>query len=342
MHSDIGLSNVAHHRHFNKSIIISLVIGLFSLLFGMFLSGLTVNADDSELTSPFTYTTNFKNDATYNSSQAINMQFLLAETAGIKPGDKIQISVGKDSDGVAGFDLSSLQINAVSSGNFFDVSTDGSTNPATITLTAKSGPDYANLAHAGVSIYMKPATSDLNEKSTVSYPIKVNYIRGSQTTVIKDGTLNVNNIPGNSGGGADTLSQEIFGGLGGLTAPSGFIDDGDIYNGNFYAYSPDASSTAYDKNLIYWYDQNATVAWAQVTLPTDVDKVPKSFTWTLSSSNAINLIKDPKALKVYESPDNTHPISNTPTTKWTIDPTSTGERLLLRSTTLVLMMPVVV
>lgn len=95
MHSDIGLSNVAHHRHFNKSIIISLVIGLFSLLFGMFLSGLTVNADDSELTSPFTYTTNFKNDATYNSSQAINMQFLLAETAGIKPGDKIQISVGK-------------------------------------------------------------------------------------------------------------------------------------------------------------------------------------------------------------------------------------------------------
>lgn len=309
-------------EHLNATVLklmMVVVVGLFSFLMGASLLISQVRADDTTFKSPFNYSTTLSPNATYSGNQAINMKFLLGKPAGIQAGDQIKISM-KKVNGTAGFDMTSLQINAVSSGNFFNVSTDPNSDPATVVLTAKAGVDYGSLAKAGVSIYMKPSVDDANKKATVQYPVEVTYNRGNQSAKIDQFNLNVNNIPGDSGGGANTLSQEIFGGLGGLTAPSGFNAKGESpWDGNFYAYTAQGSDVQADENLLYWYSQNATVAWAQITLPSKPEKVPKSFTWTLSSSKPeSNPISDPKSLKVYENPNNTTPLPNTPTVKWTV------------------------
>lgn len=321
MHSYQGLPKNNYYKgRKSKQYFLCWMMIVISMFVGMIIGVYNAKADDTALENPFSFSTTLNDTSTYSSNQAINMTFLLQKTAGIKAGDQIKISVGKDDSGTAGFDLDSLQINAVSSGNFFDVSTDSNGDQATITLTAKDGIDYASLDKAGVSIYLKPATDDLNQKSTVTYPVHVTYARGTSTAEIQQLHLNVNNVPGTSGGGATTMNEEIFGGLGGLTAPSGFNSDGeDKWDGNFYAYTPMGSDAPADEALLYWYSQNATVAWVQVALPTNADKVPKSFTWTLSTDSQNNPIADPEKLKVYESPDNDKPMANQPEVRWKYD-----------------------
>ncbi|MGF2403620.1 hypothetical protein ACQUYR_03585 [Lentilactobacillus otakiensis] len=205
--------------------------------------------------------------------------------------------------------MNELQINAVSSDNLFDVTTDSSTNPATITLTAKKGLDYSHLANAGASIYMKPATSDYNQKTTIDYPVSVEYIRGTQSAKIDDNTLKVNNVPGTDGGGQEkTIGLQIFGGLGGLPFPTGYNGAGeDRWNANFYAEAPEISNpTDYDSNLLYWYSQNATVGWAQITLPSDSASVPSSLTWTITAPES-NPFIDPQSVQVYREGNNDDP-----------------------------------
>ncbi|MDN6807969.1 hypothetical protein, partial [Lentilactobacillus parabuchneri] len=185
MHSDIGLSNVAHHRHFNKSIIISLMIGLSSLLFGMFLSGLTVNAD-ANLT-PFKETSNFDSNRTYPANRALHFAFNMNTPNGgkLQLGDKIKFTIGSATDGssdTVGLDVSTTRIDFVSSNSLFDVQTDSNSNPATITITPKANAHVEDLAKAEISLYVNTSDQIPADNITRSYPLKIDFISHDGTT----------------------------------------------------------------------------------------------------------------------------------------------------------------
>ncbi|MDN6435288.1 hypothetical protein, partial [Lentilactobacillus parabuchneri] len=293
MHSDIGLSNVAHHRHFNKSIIISLMIGLSSLLFGMFLSGLTVNAD-ANLT-PFKETSNFDSNRTYPANRALHFAFNMNTPNGgkLQLGDKIKFTIGSATDGssdTVGLDVSTTRIDFVSSNSLFDVQTDSNSNPATITITPKANAHVEDLAKAEISLYVNTSDQIPADNITRSYPLKIDFISHDGTTYnyltndIKIAKTSSNdNNPDNP---TSAFGNEIFGGIGGLPYASGFSQTGeDQFNGNYYSITDSdsdfAGSNVHDA-LIYSYNQPNFIAWAQTKLPTASGAVPSTVKWTIS------------------------------------------------------------
>ncbi|MGF2403623.1 hypothetical protein ACQUYR_03600 [Lentilactobacillus otakiensis] len=93
MRDNMNLQLISRKYSNMNRLIITVIIGIFSLLLGILSSGSTANAADSTLESPFKFETTLNSDKTYNSNQAFQMKFTLIKTAGIQAGDQMSRAV---------------------------------------------------------------------------------------------------------------------------------------------------------------------------------------------------------------------------------------------------------
>jgi hypothetical protein len=243
---------------------------------------------------------------------------MLSNTGGqLQQGDQVQISVPKDAAGNPAFDLNSLQPNFVSSGDIFKVTIDrttGNDHPDLIHITATRDVPYDQLAKAGFSIFIKTTAktaAGVGKVQTYS-PVRVDFIpvEGNPTNHLNE---SINIKPELKGGATpDGIGNQIFGGFGGLAFPQGFNPVGnDRFNANYWCpTNPDDEFHTASESLVYSFTQPATASWAQITLPTDPKRVPKTLTWKLSTDDPVTHLDyrflSPKSLSVYKAnPDGT-------------------------------------
>ena len=325
----VDKQNSSNYQRF-KRMILAIIVGTVILILGAFaFNNKSFAADQATLSSPFSMTDsiNSSKDYKYTSQEAIHFSFDLMKGERIQKNDQIIINVDKDGTGTPGFDLSSLQINSISSNNFFTVTTDGSSSPAKIIITATKDVDYSTLAQAGISLYAKPSKSTANTDKEATYHVSIDYKRGNQTAnILADKSFNVDNSSSSGGGVVTKISQQIFGGLSGLPVPTEILklNGENRFDVNYYA--DFNNDTSVNKGLLYWYTRNAFVAWAEITLP-DAKDVPKSLTWTLSTDPS-NLPFYTPMMKVYKTGDNDHP-----TSEWSVV-NSTPNKVTFKATNL--------
>lgn len=275
-----------------------------------------VKADSNS--SPFSVTTNPTNldpQEPLNSDQGIQFKFVFNSNksqnySGFNKNDKIVLKI-QDTSGQASFDkndisfASSTTDPSIKDSIFnFAIQPDAESGYTDIVLTPSANYDdqfYESILKAGMSLVIKPSSSIGTDGPTAPIAVQAELQSNDYGThTILDTSFAVNNKASNNGGGASTnvIGDQIFRNSLGIPLIGRY--DNDIpFDNNGYADIPgNGGQGSVQKSIVYNYTQNAMVATAMITLPTELKG--NQLTWNISAGDQ-HPISDISSLKVYDS-----------------------------------------
>lgn len=305
----------------------TLFLELFTICFAVISLCGNAKAAETNSTAPFTATTSITgtNDV-FKSGQGFGFTFATGTDGSVgsgkfNKGDKLIIKI-KNINGLPCFDTNNVSFSSSSKSGTpevtnknsifnYSVVSDSESDTTDIVLTPNQNlPQngfYDQVNTASASVFLKPsssvATSGAMGTTATAYLQK-----SGQTALTPFDTLNsvkfsIDNSSSNVNPPSTTteISQQIFANSLGISFPGDYVyqnSDPKAYDNNGFADDPTGHAGT-NKSIIYNYTQQAMVASAQITLPTELKS--SDINWTISTDGNHVFGTPINSLHVYDS-----------------------------------------